>query len=369
MATWRFQAIAVIGLLLLPSAAASAPQENGTAATSTTSGDVIRLREDAPREYVVKKGDTLWDISELYLNDPWHWPELWRLNDDISNPHLIYPGDRLYLSWVNGRPQLSRKEFRAMSPEGVIEPKGNPIPTFDREALTPFIDEHHIVSAAELATMPRILGDNRGAPRLNGIAPVYIDGNVELDEKYRIFTPVDQLGDFSLLRDVAGVRITFHHGETIEGDVIKPKREIRRGDVVIPHQPTPIPEVIKATSGAPVDGYIVATLNDQNKSGKYDILVIDKGSNNGVEIGQMYQALRPGIKVFTEDRVPEAVNPYKPSDDLSRLWRETVTLPPHATSELLVIKVYPDYSVVIVVDANEWLEVGAYYVPKQLASD
>lgn len=111
MATWRFQAIAVIGLLLLPSATASVPQENDTAATSTTSGDVIRLREDAPREYVVKKGDTLWDISELYLNDPWHWPELWRLNDDIANPHLIYPGDRLYLGWVNGGRNSVAKSF------------------------------------------------------------------------------------------------------------------------------------------------------------------------------------------------------------------------------------------------------------------
>lgn len=369
MATWRYQAIVVIGFLLIPSATAIVPLQNDTSVTETTSGDVVRLREDAPREYVVKKGDTLWDISELYLNDPWHWPELWRLNDDIANPHLIYPGDRLYLSWVNGRPQLSRKEFKSMSPEGVLEPKGNPIPTFDREALAPFINAHHIVSNAELASMPRILGDNRGAPRINGMTPVYIDGAVELNQKYRVFTPVDEIGDFVLLRDVAGVRVTYQHEQTVEGDLIKPQREIRRGDVVLPNQNTQLPEIIVASSGAPVDGYVVGSLNEPEKHGKYDFVVIDKGSEHGVAVGQMFQALRPGVDVFTEQRVPEAANLYKPYDDISRKWRDTQSLPPRATSELLVIKTYPELSVAIVVNAREWFEVGAYYVPKQLASD
>ncbi|MDN7125405.1 LysM peptidoglycan-binding domain-containing protein [Pseudidiomarina terrestris] len=369
MATWRYQAIAVIGFLLIPSATASAPLQNETSATSMTSGDVIQLREDAPREYVVKKGDTLWDISALFLNDPWHWPELWRLNDDIENPHLIYPGDRLYLSWVNGRPQLSRKEFKSLTPEGVLAAKGNPVPTFDRAALAPFIDGHHIVSATELAGMPRILGDNRGAPRINGMAPVYIDGAVELNEKYRVFTPVDEIGNSFLLRDVAGVRVTYQHADTIEGDLIKPKREIRRGDVVLPPQETKLPEIIVASSGAPVDGFVVGSLGDAEKHGKYDIVVLDKGSMHGVAVGQMFQALRPGVDVFTEGLKPEAANLYKPYDDISRKWRDTQRLPPRATSELLVIKTYSEMSMAIVVDAHEWFEVGVYFMPLQLASD
>ncbi len=369
MATWQFQAIAVIGFLLLPSATAFATQQNETSATTATSGDVIRLREDAPREYVVKKGDTLWDISELYLNDPWHWPELWRLNDDIANPHLIYPGDRLYLSWVNGRPQLSRKQVKTLSPEGLLESKGNPIPTFDRDALSPFISAHHIATAEELAAMPRILGDNRGAPRLNGMAPVYIDGAVELNEKYRVFTPVEQMGPYALLRDVSGVRVTYQHANTIEGELIKPQREIRRGDVVLPPQPTELPEIIRATSGADVDGYVVGTLDAQEKQGKYNIVVLDKGSSQGVTVGQMFQALRPGVDVFTEKRVPEAANPYKPYDNLSRDWRQTQRLPARATAELLVIKTFPEMSMAIVVESHEWFEVGAYFIPKKLISD
>lgn len=369
MTTWRFQAIAVIGFLLLTPATALATQQQETSATTATRGDVIRLREDAPREYVVKKGDTLWDISAMYLNDPWHWPELWRLNENIANPHLIYPGDRLYLSWVNGRPQLSRKLTKTLNPEGKLEPKGNPIPTFDRAALEPFLAGHMIASRGEVARLPQILGDNRGAPRINGMAPIFIKGNVELDRKYRVFTPVDNFDDQVLLRDVAGVRINLHHVDVIEGELIRPEREIRRGDVVLQSQPIDLPEIITPSNGAAVDGYVVASLNARNKHGKYDMVVLDKGATDGVEVGQMFQAIRPGVSVFMDGEKPEFANLYKPYDDLSRKWRESLRLPDQASAELLVIKTFPNSSMAMVVEAHEWFEVGTYFVPKLIATN
>ena len=360
---------AVIGFLLVVPATALATQQNESSATSTTQGDVIRLREDAPREYVVKKGDTLWDISEMFLSDPWLWPELWRVNDDIANPHLIYPGDRLYLSWVNGRPQLSRKAYRAMTPEGKIEPKGNPIPTFDLSELEPFLDGFHVLSEADLQNVPQILGDNRGAPRINGMTPVFVEGNVEVGEHYRVYARIEQFADMHLLRDVGGMRINMQHDRTAEGDLIDPAREIRRGDVVMARQALDLPDIIVPKSGANVDGTIVASLNSREKHGKYDVMVIDRGSDDGVEVGQMFQALRPGTAIFMDEEVPEAANLYKPYDDLSRRWRETLNLPPQATAEMLVLKTYAKASVVMVVDAQEWFEVGAYFVPKQIAAN
>ncbi|RUO56725.1 LysM peptidoglycan-binding domain-containing protein [Pseudidiomarina homiensis] len=369
MTTWRFQAIAVIGFLLVAPATALATQQQETSATTTTRGDVIRLREDAPQEYVVKKGDTLWDISAMYLNDPWHWPELWRVNSDIANPHLIYPGDRLLLSWVNGRPQLSRKVTKTLDPEGKLEPKGNPIPTFDRAALEPFLDGHHIALRGEISRMPQIVGDNRGAPRINGMAPVFIKGNVELDRKYRVFTQVDSFGDQVLLRDVAGVRVNLHHVDLIEGELISPEREIRRGDVILQPQNTDLPDIIVPTNGAPVDGHVVGSLNARNKHGKYDMVVLDKGAADGVEIGQMFQAIRPGVRVFMDGEKPEFVNLYKPYDDISRKWRDTLRLPDQAGAELLIVKTFPNMSMAMVVEAHEWFEVGTYFVPKILTTN
>ena len=60
---------------------------------------IPRLSDNAPDTYVVEPGDTLWDISALFLNEPWRWPELWQVNPDVRDPNLIYPGDTLYLRW------------------------------------------------------------------------------------------------------------------------------------------------------------------------------------------------------------------------------------------------------------------------------
>lgn len=363
MTTWRFPAIlAISAMLIAPEMGLAKPQNS--VETVAEQGDVLRLRDDAPREYVVKKGDTLWDISAMYLNDPWLWPELWRVNDAVANPHLIYPGDRLYLRWVNGRPQLTRKNFKSLSPEGVIERKGNALKTFDYALLEPFLDAHYVLPTAQLAKLPQVLGDNRGAPRVNGMTPVFVGGDVQLEQKYRVFTALEQFDEQVLLLDVAGLRVSYQHDTTSEGELIQPTREIRRGDVVMTPQPTVLPDVIVPTNGAPVDGHVVATLNSRVKNGKYDIVVLDKGSNQGVAVGQMFQAVRPGTTIFVGDEQPQLANLYKPYDDLSRSWRDALQLPPRTSAELLVIKVFDEASAAIVVESYEWFEVGSYFVPK-----
>lgn len=364
MTTWRLPTIVALGALLMGPAAAQATPQDGATTATTEQGDVLRLRDDAPREYVVKKGDTLWDISAMFLNDPWLWPELWRVNDTVANPHLIYPGDRLYLSWVNGRPQLTRKAFKSLTPEGVIAAKGNPLPTFDYEVLKPFLDAHYVLSTAELADLPKVLGDNRGAPRVNGMTPVFIDGTLQADQKYRVFTPLERFDEQVVLLDVAGLRVSYQQQDMTEGELIQPKREISRGDVVMAPHPVELPDVIIPTNGAPVDGHVVATLNSRVKNGKYDIVILDKGRSQGVAVGQMFQAVRPGTTIFTDGEAPELANLYKPYDDLSRSWRDALKLPPRTSAELLVIQVFDGASAAIVVESYEWFEVGSYFVPK-----
>src|SRR5262245_44043543 len=85
------------------SATETAPMPADSGATDSSS----ILRPDAPKSYVVKRGDTLWDISSMFLKDPWLWPEVWIINPQVENPHLIYPGDTLALAFgANGNPQI-----------------------------------------------------------------------------------------------------------------------------------------------------------------------------------------------------------------------------------------------------------------------
>ena len=102
----------VLGFILLCAAAISAQADD------KTNDQTMLLNEDIPDQYQVEKGDTLWDISALFLRDPWMWPEIWHANQQIANPHLIYPGDLISLVYVDGKPrlQINRSRDQKLSP-------------------------------------------------------------------------------------------------------------------------------------------------------------------------------------------------------------------------------------------------------------
>ncbi len=120
--------------------------------------DVV-LNPEHPDQYVVVKGDTLWDISAMFLRDPWLWPEIWYVNPQIDNPHLIYPGDLLTLVYINGKPQLrlSRGGDQRLSPRIRVENLDNAIPTIPLDAIKQFLTRTIVVDENELATAPYVL--------------------------------------------------------------------------------------------------------------------------------------------------------------------------------------------------------------------
>ena len=88
------------------------PEQRATAKQTAEAGiPLSEINDNAPDVYTVKRRDTLWDISKLYLKSPWRWPELWGMNiDEVRNPHLIFPGQVLYLDKSNGRARLRMGE-------------------------------------------------------------------------------------------------------------------------------------------------------------------------------------------------------------------------------------------------------------------
>ena len=129
------------------------------------------IRVGAPHVYVVKKGDTLWDISGKFLRSPWRWKEIWASNKHVKNPHWIYPGDRLLLCTLDGRPLIGKDEGDGcegiirrhlgainLKPQVRVESVGNSIPIIPLTDIQPWLERSIIVAPDALQATPYILG-------------------------------------------------------------------------------------------------------------------------------------------------------------------------------------------------------------------
>ena len=123
----------------------------------------VQLKDGHPEQYTVVKGDTLWDISGRFLSQPWKWPELWHANPQIQNPDLIYPGDTLSLTYVDGKPQLmlNRAASRGtikLSPQVRSTPMAEAIPTIPLEKINAFLFNNRIMeSNQEFTAAPYVI--------------------------------------------------------------------------------------------------------------------------------------------------------------------------------------------------------------------
>ncbi|BDY02983.1 LysM domain-containing protein [Ferrimonas sp. YFM] len=140
--------------------------------------DGLSLRPGAPKIYTVKQGDTLWDISGLYLDDPWLWPRLWQVNPAIANPHLIYPGDRLLLTLVNGVPVLRRQRGRDSS---------LPLPTLDRALIGPLLDHVAVLSPEALKQAPVVESGSRNSLRFVAGDTLYLSEALPAGGEFGVF--------------------------------------------------------------------------------------------------------------------------------------------------------------------------------------
>jgi LysM repeat protein len=185
-----------------------------TLSAASTLAAALELAPNPPDVYVVVKGDTLWDISSRYLNDPWSWPEIWQANPQVENPHLIYPGDVLTLVYVDGQPRVQRTagpgtaatvpgsggdvvETRMadgttkLSPKARVLSEGDAITTLPLELISPFLTDARVVDDKTLQNAAYVLA-NDGEHVVGGMGDkVYVRGvNTGLEEKsYTVFRP------------------------------------------------------------------------------------------------------------------------------------------------------------------------------------
>ena len=123
----------------------------------------VPLAEGHPNEYVVKVGDTLWDIAATFLKDPWFWPEIWYVNPDIQNPHLIYPGDVLGLVYIDGQPRITNVRGSAyrLSPQARVTPLSESVNSIPYESVAAFLSSGLILEKDQADALPYLL-ETRG---------------------------------------------------------------------------------------------------------------------------------------------------------------------------------------------------------------
>src|SRR3984885_14420065 len=130
-----------------------------TAPTSEAAAGGVALNPNAPDSYVVKRGDTLWGIAKVFLRDPWYWPEIWQVNPQVHNPHLIYPGDTLRLVYIDGQPQivLQRGDGVRVEPRVRSEPIDSAITTIPYATVAAFMSKPSVLDREQIKTAPYVL--------------------------------------------------------------------------------------------------------------------------------------------------------------------------------------------------------------------
>ena len=324
------------------SLAASAPAVGQV----TSPGNLLNPRH--PERYVVQPGDTLWDIASLFLRDPWYWPEIWQINPQVANPHLIYPGDVLALAFLdNGQPviQLERGSAVRLSPRVREEPLEQAIPTIPYEMLRSFLSRPAVLDREQLEGLPYIFANPDGLMGSAG-QDVYARGrDVEAGSGFNVIHLGDPLIDPDDGELVGYQGIYVGHGEvTRSGDPLtvhlsESTREALIGDYLIEEdQPFPA-NFLPRPPETEIDGRIISVIDGVMLIGQYQVVAINRGARDGLESGHVLRVYQTGQVV--PDRVRKR-----------GLFTDKVRLPDVPAGTMLVFRTYDRMSYGLVMEAT-----------------
>ena len=349
------------------------------ALTAPLSADTVDLKAGHPDRYVVQKGDTLWDISTRFLKDPWRWASVWKINEQIKNPHLIYPGDVIMLVWVDGKPQLvvQREEKVAAPGEAPAEPvteaptaapieepagetpsgmkvvKLKPrvyssdikeaIPTIPPDAIVPFLSQPMAVGRKELeeAGYVTIGLDDRVA--LGNSSEFYARGLAKnaTTEYYHLFRKGDELrhpdsGEVLAYEALyLGDAKVLQPGDPTKLVVTAVKQEILPTDrLMAAPQKAALPYYFPRAPEKNVKGRILSAINGLREFGPMTIVAISVGKREGIEEGHVLRIMR---------HVGKSKDP---------VTRRDYTMPDEDAGLLMVFRVFDKVSYALIMDAD-----------------
>jgi hypothetical protein len=324
----------------------------------------LKINEDAPKTHIVVKGDTLWDISALFLEQPWLWPKLWRLNPEINNPHLIYPGDIIKLVFdEKGEPMLVLESSKVKanykwSPKIRQKSKTDTaIRLLPLEVIAPLIKYDHLFSAEQLEELPYVIGSDEGyKSSINGFK-VYVNKALELAKTYAVYNKGEEIIDpetsesIGFYVDLVATGQALRTGNNSENEpatlkISTAKREIRSGDFVVPvHEGQMFPSVftMKAANKS-LRGSIIKASSNGREFGKLEVVIINRGIEHQVTIGDVMAIKRLSPGIVETSTGPEYTAETSRWNRLLSSDGSDYKMPEETLGELMVFKVYQQVS-------------------------
>jgi hypothetical protein len=357
----------------VPDSADAIPADEMTATEAATSGagasaaaqsgpatvDAGMLNPNAPKSYTVKRGDTLWGIASTFLRDPWLWPEVWYINPQVANPHLIYPGDTLALAFGrDGKPIIRLEQGGAarLDPRLRSSPLDGAIPTIPYSAISAFLSRPSILTDEQVRNAPHVVAFKDEHVIAGTGHEVYIaDLKATPNSRFSVVHVGDPLRDPDDNKVVGyqgiytATALVSQPGDPTKALLIDTNRETLQGDKVLAADlEVPLNFMLRAPRND-VHGRIISVIDGTRDIGQYQIVVINRGKRHGIDAGHV-------LAVDTAGQVVRDVYGKQPGyarflGGAGTQFAPKVKLPDERAGTLLIFKSYDRVSYGLVIGA------------------
>ena len=313
------------------------------------------IKMDAPKSYTVSKGDTLWDISNAFLKSPWLWPEIWHANPQIHNPHLIFPDDVVSLVYVDGRPRLTvvsrgnTGRTVKLKPKVRTLPVESAIPAIPLPAIQSYLKHSRVVNNLnELEQAPYVFASKDGRVASVEGQQVYARGMISAPgSRYDAFREGRSLMDPDsgenlgfIAHKIAELDVNNVQGDMATLTISSSQKELKPGDRLLKEDGFNfVTTFFPRAPDAPIEGKIVANLNNSKRTARFDTVIINRGQRESLRQGDILAI-------------------YKQSQVMDSFKKEMILLPPEQVGLLMVYRPYEKISYGIVLSASEDIEAG-----------
>ncbi len=360
------EALPVDELTATEAATNGAPATGGDTSAASAESPASIVNPTAPKSYTVKRGDTLWGIASMFLRDPWLWPEVWYINPQVANPHLIYPGDTLALAYgKDGKPMITLAQGGAarLDPRLRSSPLDGAIPTIPYSAISAFLSRPSVLTDEEARKAPHVVAFKDEHVVAGTGHTVYIaDLKATPNSRYSVVHVAEALRDPDDNKVVGyqgiytATALVAQPGNPTKALLIDTARETLQGDKVLAADlDVPLNFMLRAPRND-VHGRIISVIDGTQLIGQYQIVVINRGKRHGIDAGHVLAVDQAG-KVVRDVYGANQTGFAHYLGGAGTAFAPKVRLPDERAGTLLVFKSFDRVSYGLIIGASNPIHV------------